>query len=123
MKHPGTRTGGFTLIEIMIVVAIIGLLASIAVPHYGRARRQAHMAVCIQNLKQLDGAITSWALENRKDSGQPVQYRDISGYLKGTLVCPSGGTTFDDSYQITAVDEPPTCRRMPAGETPHKLPQ
>ena len=119
MKNISSRRSGFTLVEIMIVVAIIGLLASIAIPHFGQARKTAQMNVCINNLQQIEGAIQRWSLEMHKDEGQPVTYSDIRSYLKHSVVCPSGGTSFDDSYTITSVDAPPVCRKKP---TTHLLP-
>ncbi len=119
MKTEHTVARGFTLVEIMIVVAIIGLLATIAVPSYQLAREKARMTACISNLKLIDGAIQSWSLDMHKDSGQPVTFADISPYLGSPAVCPSGGTSFDDSYTITAVDAQPACQRRPEK---HKLP-
>lgn len=118
MHNPGR--GGFTLVEIMIVVAIIGLLATIAIPNFSKARGSAQKNACISNLRQIDGAIEQWALDLRKDEGTPVTFNDIKSYLKNEVVCPSGGTTFEDSYTISAVDTPPACQRKP--ET-HKLPR
>jgi type II secretory pathway pseudopilin PulG len=106
-------------VEIMIVVAIIGLLATIAIPNFTKARGTAMKNACIQNMRQIDGAIQQWALDMKKDAGQPVSYNDIKSYLKNDVSCPSGGTTFEDSYTITTVDASPTCQRQP--ET-HKLP-
>ena len=62
MKIKTNRAGGFTLVEIMIVVAIIGLLATIAIPNFVRARLKAQQSACINNLRQLDGAKQTWAL-------------------------------------------------------------
>jgi prepilin-type N-terminal cleavage/methylation domain-containing protein len=118
MKDNKSHRSGFTLIEIMIVVAIIGLLASIAIPNYAHSRGAAHRAVCINNLQQIDGAMQRWSLEMQKDEGQAVTYGDIRSYLKGSVVCPAGGTSFEDSYTITTVDAPPICQRKPAT---HKL--
>ncbi|SPE53857.1 conserved hypothetical protein [Verrucomicrobia bacterium] len=111
-----SKAGGFTLIEIMIVVAIIGMLAGIALPNYVRSRKVAQKTTCVANLGAIEGAIQDWALEERKAPDQPVEYRDIKPYLSKQVVCPSGGTCFDDSYQITSVDAPPACLRVPSGE-------
>jgi prepilin-type N-terminal cleavage/methylation domain-containing protein len=119
MKMKTVHKAGFTLVEIMIVVAIIGLLAAIAVPNFVKARTTAQMNACINNLRQIDGAIQQWALEQKKDTTATVTYADISDYLKNAVTCPSGGTTFDDSYTITTVNVVPICKKVPAT---HKLP-
>jgi prepilin-type N-terminal cleavage/methylation domain-containing protein len=113
MKNISPRRSGFTLVEIMIVVAIIGLLASIAIPNFVQVRKSANQKVCISNLHQIESAIQRWSLDMRRDEGQPVTYNDIRGYLKNAVVCPSGGTSFADSYTITTVDAPPVCQKQP----------
>src|SRR5678809_395651 len=120
MKLNRSSRSGFTLIEIMIVVAIIGMLAGIAVPNYVKAREQAHRTACISNLQQIDGAVQLWAMESKKDAEQPVTYADISSYLKNSLACPAGGSSFADSYLLTTVESKPACQRKPGS---HRLPQ
>ena len=117
-----TNKSGFTLVEIMIVVAIIGLLAAIAIPNFVRARTTAQMNACINNLRQIDGAIQQWALENKKATGDSPVETDITQYLKNSVVCPSGGIAFGDSYQTATVADQPTCKKVPGGTSPHKLP-
>jgi prepilin-type N-terminal cleavage/methylation domain-containing protein len=110
------RKSGFTLVEIMIVVAVIGLLAAIAVPNYVRARNTTFRKTCINNLRQVDSAKQQWALENRKtDSDTPGQ-ADLAPYIKNLLfpACPAGG-----SYTINAVSTDPTCSKSAEG---HVLP-
>ena len=105
--------GGFTLVEIMIVVSLMGLLAAIAVPSFLRSRNAAHRSTCINNLKQIDSAIQQWATEYRKPQSARVDFSDISPYLKGAVVCPSGGTSFSDSYAISTVADLPSCQKDP----------
>ncbi len=105
----------------MIVIAIIGVLAGIAVPNLLKARTVAQANTCINHLRQIDAAIQEWALETKKAEQQAVQYSDISAYLKGAVVCPAGGTSFLDSYAVTSVSEKPTCLRVPGGGHPHVL--
>jgi prepilin-type N-terminal cleavage/methylation domain-containing protein len=104
---------GFTLVEMMIVVSLIGLLAAIAVPSFLRSRNAAHRSNCINNLKQIDSAIQLWATEYHKPQSAPVNFSDISPYLKGAVVCPSGGTSFSDSYIISTVADLPVCQKVP----------
>ena len=120
-NYAQTASSGFTLIEIMVVVALIGILASIAIPNYIQAREKARMVTCIQNLKIIDNSIQQWAIETKKVSGTPVTAADIRPYMKDLPVCPSGGETFSDSYEITVTDAIPACLRVPAGPYAHRL--
>jgi prepilin-type N-terminal cleavage/methylation domain-containing protein len=107
MKIQASRKSGFTLVEIMIVVAIIGLLAAIAIPNFVKARTTAQKNACIANLKQIDGANQQWALENKKTDSDTVDATGSVTYLKGGAAptCPAGG-----SYTIAVVvSNPPTC--------------
>ena len=112
MKINTSNKAGFTLVEIMIVVAIIGLLAAIAIPNFVKARTTSQTNACINNLRQIDGAIQQWALEQKKAPTDAVQYTDISGYLKSAVVCPAGGSTasFGSSYTIVDVATRPVCQ-------------
>ena len=97
MKNKTARKGGFTLVEIMIVVAIIGLLAAIAIPNFIKARTTSQANACINNLRQMDGAAQEWALENKQQSSASVGTTDITPYIKldstGNLpACPGGGS-------------------------------
>ena len=114
MKIRNSRNAGFTLVEIMIVVAIIGLLAAIAIPNFVRARTTSQQNACINNLRQIDGAIQQWALEQKKDSAASVVESDVTPYLKNSVVCPSGGTAFSDSYTVTDVSTKPACKKVAA---------
>jgi prepilin-type N-terminal cleavage/methylation domain-containing protein len=119
MKNMTSRKSGFTLVEIMIVVAIIGLVAAIAIPNFVRARTQSQKNACINNLRQIDGAVQTWALEYKKAASATVAFTDISPYLKNSVICPAGGTTFADSYTLAGVTGKPVCKK---DATNHVLP-
>src|SRR6476646_6797105 len=122
-KRTSSLRAGFTLIEIMIVVAIIGLLAAFAVPNFVNARATTQMRGCISNLKLIDAAKTQWSLEKGKGGSATPQETDLKPYIQtkadGSLpACPAGGT-----YTINSLDTAPTCSLGSDPKSPHKLDQ
>jgi prepilin-type N-terminal cleavage/methylation domain-containing protein len=117
------RRAAFTLVEIMIVMAIIGLLCAIVIPNYVRARANAQASSCINNLRKIEDASAQYAIESRKTAGASVSLTtDLTPYIKLTKgntlpACPASGT-----YSITTIGTPPTCSLGSSVQPAHIIP-
>ena len=100
------RREGFTLVEIMIVVAIIGLLAAIAIPNFVKNRQTAQKNACANNLRLIDAGKEQWAIETGQGDAVTVATTGVDAYLKGSTspACPAKGT-----YNYGVVGTKPRC--------------
>lgn len=119
MKINTSRKAGFTLVEIMIVVAIIGLLAAIAIPNFVRARATAQTNACVNNLRQIDGAVQQSLLE---DPSVAIDATRLGEYIKGGVpACPLTPTTAYSTFGDGTAANPPACNNV-ATAPEHVLP-
>jgi len=108
-KKLQTKHGGFTLVEIMIVVAIIALLAAIAVPGFLRARKRSQASKILNDLRMIDSAVDQYAIETSRKTGDVVGVADWTNYLKkNTKLYLSGQDLFGDDYGPQTVDTLPS---------------
>ncbi|HXX41210.1 MAG TPA: prepilin-type N-terminal cleavage/methylation domain-containing protein [Chthoniobacterales bacterium] len=108
LKAINKRRGGFTLVEIMIVVAIIALLAAIAVPGFLRARKRSQASRILNDLRMIDSACDQYAIETNRVTGNTVAVTDWTNYLKkGSLLYNTGNSILGTAYGNQTVDTIP----------------
>ena len=109
LRKLNTKHAGFTLVEIMIVVAIIALLAAIAVPNFLRSRKRSQATQVLEDLRILDGAVDQYAIENSKGASVTPSFPDVQKYIKnGTrLYTSTGNDILGNPFIINAIDTAP----------------
>jgi len=105
IKTLHTSKSGFTLVEIMIVVAIIALLATIAVPSFLRARKRSQATKIVNDARILESSIDQWAIEKNKTNSDAVTWSDVSDYVKESseLFRTSGADLFGNAFTMATV--------------------
>src|SRR6187549_2970238 len=99
------KHAGFTLVEIMIVVAIIALLAAIAVPGFLRARKRSQASKILNDLRMIDAAVDQYAIETNRTTGNTVGTADWTNYVKkGSILYNTGADLFGNGYGAQTVD-------------------
>jgi prepilin-type N-terminal cleavage/methylation domain-containing protein len=113
MNRTSPNRRGFTLVEIMIVVAIIALLAAIAVPGFLRARKRSQASKILNDLRMIDSAIDQYAIETNRTTGATVNVADWTNYVKkNSILFNTGKDVFGDDYGVQTVDSIP---QVPSG--------
>ncbi len=109
LRKLNTKRGGFTLVEIMIVVAIIALLAAIAVPNFLRSRKRSQATQVLEDLRVIDSAVDQYAIENNKAGGATVVWADVQKYIKtGTrLYTSNNADILGNAFTLPTVDSAP----------------
>ena len=103
-----TKRAGFTLVEIMIVVAIIALLAAIAVPGFLRARKRSQASKVLNDLRLISSAMDQYAIEANKQTNDPIDIDDWTKYIKkDTVLYDTGADLFGEAYGAQTVDSLP----------------
>lgn len=124
MKKRLHRQLGFTLVEIMIVVGIIGLLVAIALPNFIKSRATSQQNACINNLRQINSAVEQWAMETGQAAGSPAPGNmDLTPYIQlnsnsSIPACPAGGTY--TIYPISSVPQV-SCSLSTLASSPHVI--
>jgi prepilin-type N-terminal cleavage/methylation domain-containing protein len=114
LKAINKRRGGFTLVEIMIVVAIIALLAAIAVPGFLRARKRSQASRILNDLRMIDSAVDQYAIETNRTTGATVNTADWTNYVKkNSLLYNNGNSILGSAYGVQTVDSIP---QVPAAD-------